>query len=181
MAIRVLNTASDWTRSVHQVLRPSGTTRRLDWSTFSTAPPSTDPFLNCCFAFEIVYFFVRKTRQWSSLELIASENFTSRAVMDCLGSALTNKVWLALLASYQQSLISLENAAPAVRYCPLEILKCAFTRSDRRHRHTRARSSRRTVYVVPDSGTASIFFALKTRPFLGVCALQHVPRGTPLV
>ncbi|CAM9508027.1 unnamed protein product [Phaeothamnion confervicola] len=32
-----------------------------------------------------------KTRQWSCLELIASENFTSRAVMDCLGSALTNK------------------------------------------------------------------------------------------
>ncbi|CAM9653563.1 unnamed protein product [Discosporangium mesarthrocarpum] len=32
-----------------------------------------------------------KTRQWSSLELIASENFTSRAVFDCLGSALTNK------------------------------------------------------------------------------------------
>lgn len=32
-----------------------------------------------------------KNRQWSGLELIASENFTSRAVMDCLGSALTNK------------------------------------------------------------------------------------------
>jgi glycine hydroxymethyltransferase len=32
-----------------------------------------------------------KTRQWSSLELIASENFTSRAVMECLGSCLTNK------------------------------------------------------------------------------------------
>eukprot|EP00565_Helicotheca_tamesis_P007600 CAMPEP_0185731896 /NCGR_PEP_ID=MMETSP1171-20130828/14234_1 /TAXON_ID=374046 /ORGANISM="Helicotheca tamensis, Strain CCMP826" /LENGTH=468 /DNA_ID=CAMNT_0028401255 /DNA_START=8 /DNA_END=1414 /DNA_ORIENTATION=+ len=32
-----------------------------------------------------------KARQWKSLELIASENFTSRAVMDCLGSALTNK------------------------------------------------------------------------------------------
>eukprot|EP00600_Ochromonadales_sp_CCMP1393_P008376 CAMPEP_0174971148 /NCGR_PEP_ID=MMETSP0004_2-20121128/9814_1 /TAXON_ID=420556 /ORGANISM="Ochromonas sp., Strain CCMP1393" /LENGTH=470 /DNA_ID=CAMNT_0016221031 /DNA_START=45 /DNA_END=1457 /DNA_ORIENTATION=+ len=32
-----------------------------------------------------------KHRQWSGLELIASENFTSRAVMDCLGSALTNK------------------------------------------------------------------------------------------
>jgi glycine hydroxymethyltransferase len=32
-----------------------------------------------------------KTRQYSCLELIASENFTSRAVMDCLGSALTNK------------------------------------------------------------------------------------------
>lgn len=32
-----------------------------------------------------------KVRQWSGLELIASENFTSRAVMECLGSALTNK------------------------------------------------------------------------------------------
>jgi glycine hydroxymethyltransferase len=32
-----------------------------------------------------------KHRQWSGLELIASENLTSRAVMDCLGSALTNK------------------------------------------------------------------------------------------
>jgi glycine hydroxymethyltransferase len=32
-----------------------------------------------------------KHRQWSGLELIASENFTSRAVMECLGSALTNK------------------------------------------------------------------------------------------
>jgi len=30
-------------------------------------------------------------RQWSGLELIASENFTSKAVMQCLGSALTNK------------------------------------------------------------------------------------------
>merc|ERR1712071_602752 len=32
-----------------------------------------------------------KNRQWKSLELIASENFTSRAVIECLGSALTNK------------------------------------------------------------------------------------------
>lgn len=32
-----------------------------------------------------------KHRQWSGLELIASENFTSKAVMQCLGSALTNK------------------------------------------------------------------------------------------
>lgn len=32
-----------------------------------------------------------KNRQWKGLELIASENFTSRAVMECLGSALTNK------------------------------------------------------------------------------------------
>eukprot|EP00613_Pedinella_sp_CCMP2098_P014039 CAMPEP_0171763182 /NCGR_PEP_ID=MMETSP0991-20121206/49129_1 /TAXON_ID=483369 /ORGANISM="non described non described, Strain CCMP2098" /LENGTH=468 /DNA_ID=CAMNT_0012366847 /DNA_START=23 /DNA_END=1429 /DNA_ORIENTATION=+ len=32
-----------------------------------------------------------KSRQWHSLELIASENFTSKAVMQCLGSALTNK------------------------------------------------------------------------------------------
>mmetsp|Transcript_8898 Transcript_8898/g.14827 ORF Transcript_8898/g.14827 Transcript_8898/m.14827 type:complete len:476 (-) Transcript_8898:86-1513(-) len=32
-----------------------------------------------------------KSRQWRSLELIASENFTSKAVLECLGSALTNK------------------------------------------------------------------------------------------
>lgn len=32
-----------------------------------------------------------KNRQWKSLELIASENFTSRAVIECLGSCLTNK------------------------------------------------------------------------------------------
>jgi len=32
-----------------------------------------------------------KSRQWRSLELIASENFTSKAVMECLGSCLTNK------------------------------------------------------------------------------------------
>lgn len=31
------------------------------------------------------------SRQFTGLELIASENFTSRAVMDCLGSVLTNK------------------------------------------------------------------------------------------
>jgi len=32
-----------------------------------------------------------KARQLRSIELIASENFTSRAVMECLGSCLTNK------------------------------------------------------------------------------------------
>jgi len=32
-----------------------------------------------------------KSRQWRSLELIASENFTSLAVLECLGSTLTNK------------------------------------------------------------------------------------------
>lgn len=32
-----------------------------------------------------------KNRQWRSIELIASENFTSRAVFECLGSTLTNK------------------------------------------------------------------------------------------
>merc|ERR1719229_1024290 len=32
-----------------------------------------------------------RNRQINSIELIASENFTSRAVMECLGSALTNK------------------------------------------------------------------------------------------
>ena len=32
-----------------------------------------------------------KERQYTGFELIASENFTSQAVMDCLGSCLTNK------------------------------------------------------------------------------------------
>jgi len=32
-----------------------------------------------------------RTRQWRGLELIASENFTSRAVLEALGSCLTNK------------------------------------------------------------------------------------------
>eukprot|EP00971_Amphidinium_carterae_P174961 3468362-Amphidinium_carterae.1 len=32
-----------------------------------------------------------KARQMRSIELIASENFTSKAVMECLGSILTNK------------------------------------------------------------------------------------------
>jgi len=32
-----------------------------------------------------------KVRQWKGVELIASENFTSKAVMEALGSALTNK------------------------------------------------------------------------------------------
>lgn len=32
-----------------------------------------------------------KDRQYKSLELIASENFTSRAVMEAVGSCLTNK------------------------------------------------------------------------------------------
>lgn len=34
---------------------------------------------------------LEKARQFRSLELIASENLTSRAVLECLGSALTNK------------------------------------------------------------------------------------------
>jgi glycine hydroxymethyltransferase len=32
-----------------------------------------------------------KVRQWKGIELIASENFTSRPVMEALGSCLTNK------------------------------------------------------------------------------------------
>lgn len=34
---------------------------------------------------------LEKNRQWRGLELIASENFTSSAVMECLGSVFTNK------------------------------------------------------------------------------------------
>merc|ERR1719169_152159 len=37
------------------------------------------------------YVAEEKARQMRSIELIASENFTSRAVMECLGSVLTNK------------------------------------------------------------------------------------------
>ncbi len=34
---------------------------------------------------------MEKYRQWAGIELIASENFTSRSVIECLGSCLTNK------------------------------------------------------------------------------------------
>ena len=34
---------------------------------------------------------LERDRQVRSLELIASENFTSQAVLDCLGSCLTNR------------------------------------------------------------------------------------------
>lgn len=44
----------------------------------------TDPELNELVAAE-------RKRQLKGLELIASENFTSRAVLECLGSCLTNK------------------------------------------------------------------------------------------
>ena len=37
------------------------------------------------------YIKCEKQRQCEGLELIASENFTSKAVMECLGSVLTNK------------------------------------------------------------------------------------------
>ena len=32
-----------------------------------------------------------KKRQYEGIELVASENFTSKAVMECLGTCLTNK------------------------------------------------------------------------------------------
>jgi len=40
-----------------------------------------------------IYNLIKKefTRQKYGLELIASENFTSRSVMECLGSVMTNK------------------------------------------------------------------------------------------
>ena len=40
-----------------------------------------------------IYNLIQKEykRQFQGLELIASENFTSKAVMECLGSVLTNK------------------------------------------------------------------------------------------
>lgn len=50
-----------------------------------------------------------KQRQFRSLELIASENFTSRAVMEAVGSCLTNKYseglpgkrWILILPNYE--------------------------------------------------------------------------------
>lgn len=39
----------------------------------------------------VICFFQEKKRQRRGLELIASENFTSKAVMDALGSAMCNK------------------------------------------------------------------------------------------
>ena len=41
----------------------------------------------------VIFNLIRKEyqRQKFGLELIASENFTSKAVMECLGSVLTNK------------------------------------------------------------------------------------------
>lgn len=40
-----------------------------------------------------IYELIKKEeyRQYSGLELIASENYTSKSVLDCLGSCLTNK------------------------------------------------------------------------------------------
>lgn len=40
-----------------------------------------------------LYEIIKKEeyRQWAGIELIASENYTSRSVLECLGSCLTNK------------------------------------------------------------------------------------------
>lgn len=55
------------------------------WNTcLNTTLEKDDPAI-----FELVQ--LEKYRQFSCLELIASENFTSQAVMEANGSALTNK------------------------------------------------------------------------------------------
>lgn len=54
------------------------------FKTATTRLEDTDPEV-----FEL--YNAEKTRQFESIELIASENFTSRAVMECLGSVFTNK------------------------------------------------------------------------------------------
>eukprot|EP00871_Galdieria_phlegrea_P004872 jgi/Galph1/5386/GphlegSOOS_G4072.1 len=55
------------------------------------SPALTDPSLKE--VDPVVYDLLEKekNRQWKGLELIASENFTSRAVLEALGSAFTNK------------------------------------------------------------------------------------------
>ena len=59
-----------------------------------SSPPATLPGQKSLEEHDPVLFDLierEKFRQWSGLELIASENFTSKAVMSCLGSCLTNK------------------------------------------------------------------------------------------
>ena len=68
--------------------------------------------------------------QFTSIELIASENFASRAIMDCPGSCLTNN---------------------APRACPASVIMGA-TRSSTRSR-TSARAARSSAYrLSPDGG-----------------------------
>jgi glycine hydroxymethyltransferase len=68
-----------------------------DNSEFSKAKMSIPTTLPGCLSLEehdpVMFDLIEKEkfRQWSGIELIASENFTSKAVMTCLGSALTNK------------------------------------------------------------------------------------------
>lgn len=56
---------------------------------------------------------MEKERQFKSLELIASENFTYRAVMEAVGSCLTNK--------YSEGL-------PGKRYRYSDLELCEFNR-----------------------------------------------------
>eukprot|EP00741_Cyanophora_paradoxa_P009439 tig00000144_g9143.t1 len=57
----------------------------VDWKTAGNRPlREVDPDV-----FDIIE--KEKNRQWKGLELIASENFTSRAVLEALGSCMTNK------------------------------------------------------------------------------------------
>jgi glycine hydroxymethyltransferase len=58
---------------------------RLQWAAALNAPLATvDPDIQAIIEAE-------KVRQMSSLVLIASENFTSAAVLDALGSVMSNK------------------------------------------------------------------------------------------
>ena len=71
---------------------------------------------------------LEKTRQINSIELIASENFTSRAVMEALGSALTNLVSVPGLDSGMSLLlVGLQTRANethiACRFAPHRILR----------------------------------------------------------
>ena len=56
-----------------------------------------------------VYSLVQseQVRQWKGIELIASENFTSRPVMEALGSCLTNK--------YSEGQVSMWSRSVSVR------------------------------------------------------------------
>ena len=56
-----------------------------------TAVPSRDRAVPLLSAQVYNLLIKEKERQVNGIELIASENFTSKAVMECLGSCMTNK------------------------------------------------------------------------------------------
>ena len=82
----------DWdpvVRCGHSLAPPSAVAAAAGPS--RTAVPSRDRPLPLLSAQVYNLLIKEKERQVNGIELIASENFTSKAVMECLGSCMTNK------------------------------------------------------------------------------------------